>query len=128
MLVPRSGSRVAILDHSNGVQTCGVLGANLELAAFIECMDESYSGFREDPKFAYFIGDDLRDDVAKKCEKALNSYLKVLDSCAATVETGHEAATSLEIDTIEAEFKLLPKAAKQYSKFHLNALAACEPR
>ena len=116
------------LQYSDGVQTCSVLGVNLELAAYIACMDDSYSGFEEDAQTAYAVGDSLRSDVAKKCEKALNSYLKVLDRYATTVEAGYEAATALQFDRIETEFKKPPKAAKRYTKFHLNALGACAPR
>lgn len=116
------------LQFSEGLQKCAVIGSAGELAAFSDCVDESYSGFEDKAGYADFTAQDLLDDTGRTCRAALVSYRVVLNDLTRTLGDIHRAGSLLQVDAMAAEAPEMAREARRYGKFAGNALRACKPR
>jgi hypothetical protein len=115
-------------QFNDGVQKCAVIGQSGDLAEFSRCMDDAWSGFTSKAQYAYYVTGQLIPNTAKKCRANLRSYRAVLSDYDATLDVAHKTASNLQFEEMTAAFKRYGPATRRYTKFTLNALAACEPK
>jgi hypothetical protein len=90
--------KVALMQFSEEIQKCGRLGMAGEIAEFSRCMDDAYSGFREDTELAYTVADNLLADTAKQCRESLKSYKGSVVQLTDALERVHKAGSMLDFD------------------------------
>jgi hypothetical protein len=98
-----------------------------DLAGFRDCLEESWSGVKEDALTAYGNAQDTFDDVGNECLSALKIYARQLRSIFVHNEAAYEIARSLNVELMTSAFKKPPRYARQFAAADLAARDACKP-
>ena len=126
-------------DLNSGAQSCRGRAASLlslrrrsrrlagDLAGFRDCLEESWSGVKEDALTAYSNAQDTFDDVGNECLSALKIYARQLRSIFVHNEAAYEIARSLNVELMTSAFKKPPRYARQFAAADLAARDACKP-
>ena len=104
-----------------------VVGLAGDLAGFRDCLEESWSGVKEDALTAHGHAQDTFDDVGNECLSALKTYARQLRSTFVHNEAAYESARSLTVELLTSAFKQLPRYARQFAAADWAARDACKP-
>lgn len=108
-------------------QCAAMLGA-AQIAEAIDCIDDAYDGVEGSISQVVFRLDDLRDDVGKRCRRALNlSYAIANRDLFQAMQASKRSLDSLDPTIMQAVIPNVAKQRKRWEKASGDMLVLCAP-
>jgi len=129
-------ARDAVFDVNGEIQDyrdqvsgrCATIIRGLEVSAALECIDDAYSGVEDKVGFAVFTLNELKDDVAKQCLRAVNrTYRLGNEDLYQALQASKRALETLESSQIEPAIARLNNADRRWSDAQGDMLQLCSP-
>jgi hypothetical protein len=107
---------------------CSVLIGGFETAAALECIDEAYDGVETQASLTFSDLDGMREDVLKRCSKALNRAVQIVNEPLFQALSASKAAfDTLEPAAVRPAIRELNQQDRRWSQASQNMLTLCSP-